>query len=502
VLDSRERRRACVLVFLLVAAALAFEVLDERWRRPPDPRFPALRHVDERLEQSLRDAWPDTAPWKDDAEEERAAFAGLARAHGADAARAILRILVAKHRDTVHHTDSYAAFFQDEEREVIGSLLGALADDEVKRIMVRALPERDFHPAFRRTLAVAMCRPGNDAGPVLERVVDRQEDNDFRECLLVRLPRLEVAAPPELRELLYQPFGGLDVYAAATLARMGDSAAPSLVLEGFDRVGWDDGFLCHLVLATERITGTDMPYRRDASAPGTDRKALDRWYAKRAERHKAVLAGWLEGREPDTGYERGYRAYLAGPQRRREDALATFDDVLRADDDFDLAAASLLLTGYRRDSLGRLERLARFLERKLQGVDDPARVVEVLNRWLLKRDRKTENMVSESGRLSFLPHVLAQDAGNCVGYSTLYLAMAERLDLPLHGVIVPQHCFVRYDDGAFRRNIETTDLGAAHPDERYGGAVATRNRTKREVLRARKEGGSSRLMLEVRDLLR
>ena len=125
----------------------------------------------------------------------------------------------------------------------------------------------------------------------------------------------------------------------------------------------------------------------------------------------------------------------------------------------------MLLTGYKPDSLLQLDRLSRLLERKLKDVAEPAQRIAILNRWLLKRHVSVNYSVSESGRLSFLPHVFGQDAGNCVGYSTLYLGLAERLDLPLHGVLVPGHCFVRYDDGHVRRNIETTDFGITHPDE-------------------------------------
>ncbi|GAI69689.1 unnamed protein product, partial [marine sediment metagenome] len=43
----------------------------------------------------------------------------------------------------------------------------------------------------------------------------------------------------------------------------------------------------------------------------------------------------------------------------------------------------------------------------------------------------------------------------------------ERLGLPLYGVVVPGHFFVRYDDGQVRFNIETTSKGGSAPDEHY-----------------------------------
>ncbi|MHC4972701.1 MAG: transglutaminase family protein [Planctomycetota bacterium] len=478
------RRWRYVAVLVLLATAV-FEVLWAPPRPSPDPRFPELRGVDEELERSLRRAWPRGFD-RPDAEQKREAFVALARARGVDAARAIFRILVENCRGRADGGDFYGEFYQDEEREVVGCVLGELADADLRRLMVRALPERDFHPSFRRALAVALCRPDNDLVPLLDRILDRQEDNTFRQRLLVRLPRLEVPAPRRLRELLYQPFGYLDLHAAATLARMGDLEAPSLVLEAFDYVGWDDGMLYHLVLATERFTDKEIEFHRRTILPGGGRDVLEAWYKERAAGHKAVLAEWLEGREPDTAFERAHRGYLASEQRRRELSLETFEDVLRAGEDFDLAAAALLLTGYKTDALLQIDRLSRLLGRKLRDVTEPAQRVAILNRWLLKRRMRVDFSVRESGRLSNLPHVFGQDAGNCVGYSTLYLGLAERLDLPLHGVLVPGHCFVRWDDGRVRRNIETTDLGKELPDRHYRagavGNVELGNRTKREVL--------------------
>jgi tetratricopeptide (TPR) repeat protein len=49
----------------------------------------------------------------------------------------------------------------------------------------------------------------------------------------------------------------------------------------------------------------------------------------------------------------------------------------------------------------------------------------------------------------------------------LYLAIARKLDLPINGVYAPNHFFLRWDDGAVRRNIEVTLEGRAFPDEYY-----------------------------------
>lgn len=67
----------------------------------------------------------------------------------------------------------------------------------------------------------------------------------------------------------------------------------------------------------------------------------------------------------------------------------------------------------------------------------------------------------------FLHSVMDSRRGYCLSLSILYLAMGERLGLPLYGVVVPGHFFVRYDDGRVRFNIETTSKGGTAPDEHY-----------------------------------
>ncbi len=67
----------------------------------------------------------------------------------------------------------------------------------------------------------------------------------------------------------------------------------------------------------------------------------------------------------------------------------------------------------------------------------------------------------------FLHSVMDSRRGYCLSLSILYLAMGERLGLPLYGVVVPGHFFVRYDDGRVHFNIETTSKGGTASDEHY-----------------------------------
>lgn len=60
--------------------------------------------------------------------------------------------------------------------------------------------------------------------------------------------------------------------------------------------------------------------------------------------------------------------------------------------------------------------------------------------------------------------VLARKEGYCVGIAAIYLALAERLGLPIHAVAIPTHVYLRYDDGRSRIDIETLAMGAPVPE--------------------------------------
>lgn len=65
-----------------------------------------------------------------------------------------------------------------------------------------------------------------------------------------------------------------------------------------------------------------------------------------------------------------------------------------------------------------------------------------------------------------LPSVVKARRGGCVGLSALYLVLAERLGVPLAGVMVPGHFFVRALAPA-SRNVELLRRGESMPDDWY-----------------------------------
>ncbi len=108
---------------------------------------------------------------------------------------------------------------------------------------------------------------------------------------------------------------------------------------------------------------------------------------------------------------------------------------------------------------GRLEALNRFFFDQLGFTAAPTRA-----------DRYGDDRLADL----LLPHVIRRRRGHCVGLSTVYLALGTRAGLPLFGVSVPGHFFVRWDGAGERRNVELTSRGAERPDAYYVERFALR----------------------------
>ena len=114
-----------------------------------------------------------------------------------------------------------------------------------------------------------------------------------------------------------------------------------------------------------------------------------------------------------------------------------------------------------------IDRLADRIRPALADRKDPRDVISALNRFLFDREGFTYDCVAGNTDNYLLDRVIARRRGNCLGLTALYLALAERLSLPLYGVYVPSHCFVRYEGAGVRFNIETGDKGAEWENGRY-----------------------------------
>ena len=156
----------------------------------------------------------------------------------------------------------------------------------------------------------------------------------------------------------------------------------------------------------------------------------------------------------------------------------TLEEVLALpDEEIDLATAIMILYKEwdpRFDPAGSLEEIdtmARELEARISPDDSPERVVVLINQYVFeeKTFSHLEPTVPDYGDLrdDFLPDVIANKKGACLGLSLFYLVLAERLGIPFYGVAAPEHVFVRYDDGQKRINVEVTDGGRGYEDSFY-----------------------------------
>jgi tetratricopeptide (TPR) repeat protein len=85
---------------------------------------------------------------------------------------------------------------------------------------------------------------------------------------------------------------------------------------------------------------------------------------------------------------------------------------------------------------------------------------------------------------TFLPSVIDNRQGVCLGVSILYLCIAQRLNLPLEIITPPGHIYVRYKENEHEViNIETTARGINPPSEMYLGidTKSLQERTIKEV---------------------
>ncbi len=150
--------------------------------------------------------------------------------------------------------------------------------------------------------------------------------------------------------------------------------------------------------------------------------------------------------------------------------------ILKLDDDeIDLAKAVLIISQRWNQDVDieeytdRLDDMAfeireRLRKRKLKANH---KAIPVINEYLFKELRFKAVKEAVDPKDLFLHSVLDRKRGYCLSLSVLYLSIGERLGMPLYGVVVPGHFFVRYDDGRTRFNIETTSNGGTGTDKHY-----------------------------------
>ena len=178
----------------------------------------------------------------------------------------------------------------------------------------------------------------------------------------------------------------------------------------------------------------------------------------------------------------------------------SIERMMRLDDDqIDLATAALLLShqagadiNYRRYRR-QVDDMAYAVLDKLaeQELEPDHRAIRIINQHLFEELGFKAVKTADDPKDLFLHYVLDRKKGYCLSLSVLYLSIGERLGLPLYGVVVPEHFFVRYDDGHVRFNIETTSQGNTPPDKHYlaefdvptgADSIYMKNLSKKETL--------------------
>lgn len=123
--------------------------------------------------------------------------------------------------------------------------------------------------------------------------------------------------------------------------------------------------------------------------------------------------------------------------------------------------------------------IAESMKSSVKGASEQERTIAAINQYLYKNIKiKSESILSEDNKPAkppevdrnkfLLNRVLDNLSGNCLGLTTLYWSLAERLNLDLQAVVIPMHVFLRYYSSETKyRNIEATSAGAEISDEEY-----------------------------------
>jgi tetratricopeptide (TPR) repeat protein len=109
-----------------------------------------------------------------------------------------------------------------------------------------------------------------------------------------------------------------------------------------------------------------------------------------------------------------------------------------------------------------LERLA-LSARAVLSARGAGSAVDALNRVVFDEQGFRREVDDPSLAYVLLPSALGARRGTCVGLGTLYLALGELLGVPMRGVVLPGHFFVRARDGARWRNVELLRRGEEEP---------------------------------------
>lgn len=183
--------------------------------------------------------------------------------------------------------------------------------------------------------------------------------------------------------------------------------------------------------------------------------------------------------------------------------LRVFSEIVQQPEDrIDLGYAALVMAQPEYPGLDieayvrRIDRLAEQVRKKVRTVIDPYRLIAGINDVLFAEEGIRGNRDNYyDPRNSFLNEVLERKLGIPITISVLYIEVARRLGLTLHGVGLPGHFLVKYVgeegetviDPFHSGQVRSVEELQALLNEIYGGKVAFRSEflspvTKRQVL--------------------
>ncbi len=365
---------------------------------------------------------------------------------------------------------------------------------EVDAVLVRVARDRELHDLTRMCAFAVLARPGNDAAmeALADVALDDDASPDLRVRALRRMPRFGAPLPRRLHPLLDNPMGMpydcLDGTTAIVLGATGDFESPTLIARQYRR----SLRLSRTVVgssaeeAIRRVAGT-APAVADVFAEIDAARAKEEPVSESLARLADAFDAWL-AEHPEaraTEWERRHERRVAAA-RALEERFGTVDRVAACDDaSIDVVAAVRALGGDRgpddTDVLVDVEHLADWLRPHLAACRAPHATLATMQRMLVPRGRPAAENTSD---VSFLLRIRA---GNCMAWTLLYVALGDRLGLPLRPVEAPGHVFVRWDDGTTRVNWDPSNDGASWSDEevarRFGGDAAPDRRMPRPMTR-------------------
>jgi formylglycine-generating enzyme required for sulfatase activity/regulator of sirC expression with transglutaminase-like and TPR domain len=148
----------------------------------------------------------------------------------------------------------------------------------------------------------------------------------------------------------------------------------------------------------------------------------------------------------------------------------------------------------------KMEKLTISAREEIKGKNNPAEIVRILRSVIHDEagygytDQVDERGVPVNPEELFLHGLLNTRKGYCMNLSLLYLIIGQKLGLPLYGVALPNHFFVRYKNDEEEINIETTERGVSLPDsfyqKKFGASEKNKNSYFMKNLNARQTLGA------------